>query len=357
MARAEITLSASALQHNLQIVQNHAPKSQVMVAVKADGYGHGIEWVSQTLKDADAFGVATINEANSLIQAGCDKQIVLLEGFIRADDAIVCADEGVACVIHHISQLEMIEGMELSKPLNVWLKIDSGMHRLGIQPHQFEKIYATIINDDRLNLLGIMTHLANADDLKDTTTLKQLERFDSLTTSIALPRSIANSAGILGWPQTHADVVRPGIMIYGASPFITEQRKKDLLKPVMTFRSELISINEFDTGDAIGYGGTWQCTEPTKIGVVAVGYGDGYPRHAPSGTPVLIHGKRVPLVGRVSMDMITIDLRTLPKAKIGDEVILWGEGLPAEEVADVVGTISYELFCRMTNRVTIKYID
>jgi len=227
------------------------------------------------------------------------------------------------------------------------------MHRLGFAPNEITAIYQRLQQCPHILLpIRLMSHLACADDQHNPTTDIQTQTFTSLVQNFKTEASLANSAGVLGWPQTHADWVRPGIMLYGVSPFTDSVGKKQGLQPVMELQSELISIQRCRQGDPIGYGGTWRCPRSTLIGIVAIGYADGYPRHAPSGTPVLVKSKRVPLVGRVSMDMIAVDLRNQPNARIGDPVILWGKNLPVEEIAYLSGTIAYELLCHINSRVT-----
>jgi len=248
----------------------------------------------------------------------------------------------------------MLERAPSDIPVVAWLKIDTGMHRLGFAPEAAAAAYARL--RDCRAVAGpprLMTHLANADDRADAYTEDQLARFDTATADLTGPRSIANSAGLLGWSAAQRDWVRPGIMLYGVSPFSDTEAGALGLRPVMTLHSELIAVNHYRRGDAIGYGGTWACPEDMPVGVVGIGYGDGYPRHAVSGTPVLLNGRTVELVGRVSMDMICVDLRTQPRARVGDPVVLWGQGLPVEVVADHASTIGYELLCSVTQRVTL----
>lgn len=353
MRRTEVSLDLSALRHNLQRLREAAPASRVMAAIKANGYGHGLERVARTLGDADALGVACVEEAVSLREVGIATPITLLEGFFHADELPLICQHHLDCVIHHVHQIEVLEQQPLSSPLKVWLKVDSGMHRLGIPATDCHQLWQRLVAINDIEVIGLMTHFANADDLNDPTTEQQLALFNKSCDELPGERTIANSAGILGWPQSHAEWNRPGISLYGVSPLLGGRGEQHGLRAVMTLRSELIAVNHLKQGDAIGYGGSWRCPEDMPVGVVAVGYGDGYPRHADSGTPVLVNGQRVPLVGRVSMDMITIDLRAMPQAKIGDEVVLWGKGLPVEEVAEHAATIPYELLCGVTGRVRI----
>ncbi|NIR31180.1 MAG: alanine racemase [Gammaproteobacteria bacterium] len=351
-ARAIVHLAA--LRHNLRRVRQSAPRCRVLAVVKANGYGHGAVRVARALSDAEGFAVAGIDEALELREAGVDARILLLSG-VHAGEALERACRyRLDVVVHHESQLEMLERARLEHPLEVWLKIDSGMHRLGVPPEQarsfWERLHACPQVDAHVRT---MTHLANADDRRDPTTRRQLETFRDATRDLDGERSIANSGGVLGWPDTQADWVRPGIMLYGISPFVGGTAANEGLEPGMTLTTRLIAVNRVPRGGAVGYGGTWVCPEDMPVGVAAIGYGDGYLRHLPSGTPVLVNGRRVPLVGRVSMDLITVDLRTQPQARPGDEVVLWGRGLPVEEIAEHAGTIPYELVCRVAQRVLI----
>ncbi|MDH5445243.1 MAG: alanine racemase [Gammaproteobacteria bacterium] len=363
MSRAtRAVIDLAALRHNLQISRQAAPNSKQMAIIKAHAYGHGMVRIAQALDEADAFGVAIIEEAIPLREAGISKPILLLEGFNSKQDLNLIRGYKLDCVIHHESQLKILESIE-GDPIKVWLKIDSGMHRLGFSPDIANEVYQRLLKCPSVSQpISLMTHLSNADDLADDFTEQQIRTFNEAigfknSSNEEIDCSIANSAGIMGWPSSHADWVRPGIMLYGVSPFISQATKQYDLKPVMTLKSELIAVNQYKKGDRIGYGGTWACPEDMPVGVVAIGYGDGYPRHAPSGTPVLVKDRPCQLVGRVSMDMLTIDLRHCSDAKPGDEVILWGKGLPIEKIADLSGTIAYELLCGVTNRVAFEYQD
>ena len=351
-AQAQINLHA--LRHNLQRVREAAPQSRVMAMVKANAYGHGMVRVARALVDAgaNALGVASVDEAIMLRDAGITAPITLLEGFFAPAELMLIQQHNFDVVIHHPAQLAILEATVLATPVTVWLKVDSGMHRLGFAAEQVFQVWQRLAACRSVRgHVRLMTHLASADDLASPQTLQQLACFNAATAEINAGRSIANSAAILGWPQTHDEWVRPGIMLYGASPFINDTAIAHDLKPVMTLTSELIAINHYKKGDAIGYAASWVCPHDMPVGVVAMGYGDGYPRHAVSGTPVLVNGKRVPLIGRVSMDMLSVDLSSQPQAHIGDAVTLWGEGLPVEEVARRASTISYQLLCGVTRRV------
>ncbi|RTZ72579.1 MAG: alanine racemase [Gammaproteobacteria bacterium] len=348
-----IEIDASALRHNLGVVRKHAPGSRVMAVIKADGYGHGMLEVAHALEDADALAVARVDEGVLLRQHQPSKRLLVLAGAHDRAEMEAAAQAGLEVVIHHAEQIEALSRAKLARPLGCWIKLDTGMHRLGFPPYEFRLRLEQLRELPAVaEVAGVLTHLANADDLGDDYTRTQLARFNEATGESLLPASVANSAGILGWPDTHAHWVRPGIMLYGASPFATPVQE---LEPVMSFRSRLIAVKEVAKGSPVGYGGEWVAPEEMRIGVAAAGYGDGYPREVPSGTPVLVRGQRVPRIGRVSMDTLILDLRELPHARVGDEVLLWGPGLPAEEIAAAANTIPYTLFCGITARVVRGY--
>jgi alanine racemase len=347
-----LQINCEALRHNLQRVREFAPHSKVMGMIKANAYGHGLIEVARALKDADAFGVAFLEEALALRAAGIQNSIVLMEGFFNAAELDQICRHDLEIVVHQYSQLEILEQNKLNKPLTVWLKIDTGLHRLGFLPKEVTAVWQRLRACN--NVQGephLLSHFASPDDLSKPTTLQQFDCFNTSIIGLNSPRSLANSAAIIAWPTIRCEWIRPGIMLYGVSPFTDKTGADYNLQPVMTLRSELIAIQPLQKGDAVGYGGVWTCPEDMRLGMVAIGYGDGYPRHAKNGTPVLVNGKITPLVGRVSMDMITVDLRTQPNAKIGDPVVLWGEGLPIELVARSADTIAYELLCSVTPRV------
>jgi len=352
-AQAHVDLIA--LQHNYQQVRKLTSPSKIMAMVKSDAYGHGLVQIAKSLTDVDAFGVACLNEALMLRKAKIVKRIVLTRGFSDVKELPLISKYGLDIVVHHESQIEILQTVKLNKPVSVWLKIDTGMHRLGFSQQEAGYAY------DRLSKISqvqqpiyIMTHLASADDLSKSATHKQLDCFKRFS-FYSNPKSIANSAAIINWPKSHADWVRPGIMLYGVSPLADKTGEETGLRPVMTLQSELIAVKKLARGDHIGYGGVWKCPENMPIGIVAIGYGDGYPRHAEIGTPVLVNGIRCQIAGRVSMDMLTVDLRNNPDAKCGDRVVLWGEGLPVEHIAKYANTIAYELLCSLTQRVQFIY--
>jgi len=352
------TIDLSAFRYNLQRAKALAPASKMLAVIKANAYGHGILNAAQGLKNADGFAVACLEEARQLREAGYQQTILLLEGVFQPQELAAVNKLSLEIVVHNSQQLEWLENSTLSTAIRIWLKIDTGMHRLGIPSKQFDQMYLRLqacINVD--NNIMLMTHLACADNRRDSYTAQQLSNFETIIEGVGAPESIANSAALMSLPATHKEWARPGIMLYGASPFTGSNSVEDDLKPVMTLRSQLIAVQHYQRGDKIGYSGSWSCPQDMPVGVVAIGYGDGYPRHAGSHTPVLINGIKTTLVGRVSMDMITVDLRNIPNAKVGDEVILWGEGLPVEIVAESLGSISYELLCHVTARVHIEVIE
>lgn len=356
--RVTATVDLSAIRHNLGRVRALAPQSKVMAAIKADGYGHGAVPVARTLAEAgvDAFAVACLEEAVTLRDAGIGTRIALLEGVLSREEALEAAALGLEIVIHDRWQLELLAGLAFEVPLAVWFKLDSGMHRLGFPLAEAGALLKAALAQPQWRLQGWITHLACADDLDSPMTATQISAFKATMAYLPGARSIANSAGLIAWPQARVDWVRPGLMLYGASP-LPNRTAADLdLKPAMQVASRLIAVHEIAAGETVGYGATYRCPETMRVGVVAVGYADGVHRILPTGAPVLIHGVRVPMIGRVSMDMITVDLRALPQAAVGDPVILWGNGLPAEEVATWAGTLAYELFCGLTSRVHYCYV-
>jgi len=346
-------IDLDACRYNLSIAKKAAPDSKCIAVIKANAYGHGMVEIAKALNDADMFGVARIGEAIQLREAGITVPVLLLEGFSSENELNLVRQHKLDCVIHNESQLDLLE-QSTGEKISVYLKIDSGMHRLGFNPDDVVDVMQRLKQNTNVNTpVKLMTHLANADDKQDDTTLKQIDVFyQSIESLSATETSIANSAGILGWPQSHTLWNRPGIMLYGVSPFIKGKASDHNLKPVMTLSSQLIAVKKLNKGDAVGYGGCYVCEKETMIGVVAVGYGDGYPRHAKTGTPVLVKG-------RVSMDMICVDLSLSEQgnAKVNDPVVLWGEGLPVEEIAESADTIAYELLCGVTNRVEFVYLD
>lgn len=358
MKTATAVISRRALRHNLQRVRQLAPHCRLVAVLKANAYGHGAIECANTFQDADCFGVARLAEAIALREAGIGKPILLLEGFFCADDLPLLAKYQLETVVHSVEQLVALEKADLPHPLTVWLKLDTGMHRLGVRPDQAEAIYQRLTQcTNAVQPINIMSHFCRADEPEANTTLSQLACFDAFANGKPGAQSIAASGGILLWPQAHRDQVRPGIILYGVSPLETETAAHFGLEPAMTLTSHLIAVREHKAGEAEGYGGIWTSERDTLLGVVALGYGDGYPRAAPYGTPVRVNGREVPLVGRVSMDMLTVDLGPDAQDRVGDEVILWGNALPVERIAQHSGISAYELITRVTQRLTLTYLD
>lgn len=355
---AYVHLDLDAARHNLAQVRRYAPHAKIMAVIKANAYGHGIKRVASALQNADAFAVARVDEGVKLRKAGFEQAITVLQGFVCIDELLLFCQHDLAAVVHTPQQIEMLRQVAGSQPLRIWLKMDTGMNRLGFKGKEFNKAYQALLACSSVQQpINLITHFANADDLLDDKTRRQIDLFNEAVRDYPGECSIANSAGIIGWPTINSghrtDWVRPGLMLYGCSPFAGKTGADFGLKPVMSLHSRLIAVKDVAAGETVGYSGTWLCETPTRLGVVSIGYGDGYHRHAASGTPVLVNGKRVPLIGRVSMDMITVDLNSQPHAQPGDPVLLWGDGLPIEEIARHADTIPYTLLCGITQRVQI----
>ena len=356
---ARVVIDVAALQHNLSRTRRLAPSSKVMAIVKADAYGHGIERVARSLSATDAFGVACLDEAEQLRLLGITLPILLLEGSYSAAELVRIQVLNLDIAVHHEYQLRMLELATLSAPVKVWLKIDSGMHRLGFHPAEAATVWQRLRQCQNVAVQPrLMTHFAAANERDNTMTGEQLRIFNSATAGIEAERSLANSAAILAWPATHANWVRPGLMLYGVSPLQNETAADLGLRPVMSLVSELISVKLLQRGDPVGYGAGWRCPEAMPVGIVAAGYADGYPRHAGSGTPIIINGQRAGIIGNTSMDMLAVDLRGVSNARVGDPVELWGANLPVEEIAQRAGTIPYELLCAVHKRLDFieKYV-
>ncbi len=353
----EAHINLTALANNLARVRMSAPNSKIMAVIKANAYGHGMLQVAKALAAADAFAVARLQEAVLLRQSGIKNEIAVLEGFNNATELKDFSHYELQAVVHQPAQIELLRRTQLEKPIQVWLKIDSGMHRMGVAPETVQACWKALQKIESVSIVRLMTHLASADDRRSKQTQQQLDVFKRATAGIKAETSIANSAGVLAWPQTHSDWVRPGIMLYGVSPFLDGWGVDEGLELVMSLMSRLIAVKRFKKGDAIGYGASWKCPEDMPIGVVSCGYGDGYPRHAAAGTLVMVNGIPIPLLGRVSMDSICVDLRQQPDAEVGDTVLLWGEGMPVEEIAQSATTIPYEVLCSVTQRVQFQYIS
>ena len=375
--RAWTIINLNALRKNLALVRALCPESRIIPVIKSNAYGHGMEQAARALKDTDTriatFAVATLEEALELKGLNLDVPILLLSGFVSAEELALCMENEIEPVIHSTYQVELLEKQwDLELPTNnrrLWLKHNSGMNRLGMPTESCLKAYAKLHEYPGTEFV-LMSHLACAGDMENPDsqeiTARQMDQFEQTYKSLIeaervdLPRSIAASAGILTLPDTHLDYVRPGVMLYGSSPLAGSTGEEIGLQPVMTLSSRLIAINQVSAGEFIGYNASYVCDRDTLVGVVSIGYGDGYPRSAANGTPVLVKTQsginRTRLIGRVSMDTITVDLTEIPDACINNEVILWGDDLCADEVAHAAGTIAYELFCKVTQRVTFEYV-
>jgi alanine racemase len=340
-----------ALRHNLALARALAPRSRLMAVVKADGYGHGLLRVAGALRAADAFAVLTLDDAVALRDAGYDHPILLLQGFYEPVELPEIAAHGLMLVIHESAQLDSLLAWRPPRPVDVHLKMNSGMNRLGLPPEQYRDAATRLMAWPGLGQLTLMTHFATADEPAGIGW--QMARFDNAVQGLSAPRSLANSAALVRHAAARSDWVRPGIMLYGVAPSV-ETAAGDLdLRPAMTLSSRIISVQQLAVGERLGYGGTFVAERATRVGVVACGYGDGYPRHAGTGTPILVDGVRTRTLGRLSMDSLYVDLSTLPAAGVGTPVTLWGEGLPAQEVASAAGTIAYQLLCGITRRVPV----
>lgn len=343
-------LDQNALANNLHIVRR-ATRARIMAVIKADAYGHGLLRVAEALAEADGFALLDIQDAVKLREAGYTQTILLLEGFFSAQDLPLLAEYDLSSVIHSDSQIALLDAYPKRDGLDVWLKVNSGMNRLGFKPEQVATAMEQLRAHAAVAEITLMTHFAHADEARGVS--EQLATFHRLACDYRVPRSLANSAALLRYPATHGDWVRPGIMLYGASPFADQSARELGLRPAMTLSSHILATQNLENGDEVGYGAQFRADRAMRIGIVACGYADGYPRHAPNGTPVLVDGQPARLVGRVSMDMLYVDLSALPQAGAGSRVVLWGAGMPVEEVARAAGTISYELLCGLTKRVPV----
>ncbi len=344
------TIALEALRHNYAAAKAAAPRSRVLAVVKANAYGHGLERAARALKDADGFGLIEIENAVRLRELGFTREVLLLEGFFEASELPVLAASNIATAVHSEEQLRMLKAFR-GGALDVYLKINTGMNRLGFPPEQAKAALSRLQETGAARSVTLMTHFANS-DVGDGIA-EAMRRFESATAGLALPRSLANTAAIFAHPATHADTVREGIALYGATPFADRSAAQLGVRPAMTLSSELIAVQDLAAGEAVGYGATYRAEAPHRVGVVACGYADGYPRSAPTGTPIVVGGVRTRTVGRVSMDLITVDLTPVPQARVGTPVTLWGEGIPIDELARSAGTNGYELMCRLAPRVKI----
>lgn len=345
-------VDTSALRHNLARVREIAPGSRILAVIKANAYGHGIVPAAVALAGADGFAVARLGEGIALRAAGLRHRVLLLEGVFSAEELAQAAHHGFDIMVHDAAQLALLEGDRGEARYNLWLKIDTGMNRLGFKPEQVPDALARLAAcKSVVKPLTLVTHLACADERDGEVTRRQLELFDRLTAGEPGERSMANSAATIGCARARGDWVRPGLMLYGVSPFADRSAAELGLKPAMTLMTRVISVKELAAGERVGYGGEWSAARTTRIAIAAAGYGDGYPRNTATGAPVLVNGRRATLVGRVSMDMIAVDVTGLPGVAVGDPVTLWGAGVPVEDVARAAGTIPYELICNVSQRV------
>ena len=345
-ARALIDLQA--LRHNYQLARE-VTGAKALAVIKADAYGHGAVRCAQALEDeADGFAVACIEEALELRDAGIRAPILLLEGFFTAQDELpLIVEHDLWCVVHSLWQLEEILDSALASPINVWLKLDTGMHRVGLHPADFQAAYQRLLASPNVAKVVLMSHFSRADELGCRRSEEQVAVFEAARAQLDAEVSLRNSPAVLGWPKVPSDWVRPGLMLYGSTPFEEAQALAERLQPVMTVESKVICVRELPAGEPVGYGARFITERPMRIGVVAMGYADGYPRHAPTGTPVWVGGQRSQLLGRVSMDMLCIDLTDVPQAGLGSSVELWGKNILASEVAAHAETIPYQIFCNL----------
>ena len=351
------TIDLAAVRHNYALAKRCAPGREAFAVVKANGYGHGVREVVTALHDeADGFAVASLEEAAEVRAMHSEARILLLEGCFVAEELPMAAQLRLDVVVQGEEQIAALLAASLPRPLNVWLKLDSGMHRLGLAPEAVRAAHARLRSAAQVAELNLLSHFACADERGHPLIEQQVEIFLELLDLDFDQRSLANSAALLTIPAAHMDWLRPGIMLYGATPFADLSAAELGLKPVMSLTAQLIAVREVAVGESVGYGASWVAERPSRIGTVSCGYADGYPRHAPSGTPLLVNGQRAPLVGRVSMDMLAVDLSDLPQAQIGDAVELWGAQLPVDEVAQAAGTIGYELLTKVTARVPRRYL-
>jgi alanine racemase len=346
-------IDTAALAHNLGVARAAAPNAKTLAVVKANAYGHGLTRAARALRASDGFAVLRVEEAVQLRSEGYTHPIVLLEGFFEPDELPEIARLRLRPVIHRTDQADIIARSKLSQRVDVLIKLNTGMNRLGINPKRLPETLATLRAAPHIGGITLMTHFASADEAGDSVE-QQLTRFQEATSGLSLPTSLANSAAILRHPQTHADWVRPGIMLYGASPFADQTGEEVGLLPAMTLKSKLISVQFVRKGEGVGYGARYIAERDMKIGIVACGYADGYPRHADTGTPILVGDQLTRTLGRVSMDMLNVDLTPVPTAHVGSNVTLWGVGLPVEHVATACGTISYELLTALAPRVRVE---
>ena len=352
---ASATINLDALRHNYRLAKQLSGDGQVIAVVKADAYSHGAIPCARALADiADAFAVACIEEAVELRDSGITNPVLLLGGFFDQSELPLIEQHQFEFVVHNHEQLEILKQHPFKTSIRVWLKMDSGMGRIGFCPEEYREVWQTLDELPFVDEIVLMSHFACADENDKGHAIKQLNTFNQMTLGLPGPRSFCNSAGLISLPEGRADWNRPGLLLYGVSPFLDSHPIEQQLQPVMEMSSAIVSVKEIPVGSSVGYGSNWIAKRPTRLGVIAMGYADGYPRHAENGTPILVNGQKMPLIGRVSMDMLAVDLTDLPDSKRGDKAILWGKDLPIEEVARKAGTIPYQLLCNL-NRVPVQY--
>lgn len=354
-------IDLDALRHNYRLACHCAPQSRSVAVIKADAYGHGATMCARALEgEVPAFAVASIDEALSLRSDGITKPIILLEGIFSADELALVDQYGLWISVHSQWQVETLLAFSPRQPIPVWLKVDSGMHRLGFSPDEVPTIWQQLVNAPQVTALHLMSHFATADARDGSYFNQQMAILTTLAERLNAPLCLANSPATLAWPTAHGDWNRPGVMLYGSDPLEVANEVSQQLRPVMSLRSEIIALRDIEVGEPVGYGGRWRAERRSTIAVVAAGYGDGYDRHAVDGTPVLINGKRCPIAGKVSMDMLTVDVTDVPDAAIGSEVVLWGSStcgavLSVDEVARYCDTISYTLLTGVLPRAPRHY--
>ena len=351
MRPLQVTVDTQALQQNFFHVKKLAPASKVMAVLKANAYGHGLIESAMALKEADGFAVLNLADAIDLREHGFEQKILLLEGFFAADEVNICANMNIEAVIHNHEQIQMIDQSRIKKLLDIHLKFNTGMNRLGFVYDKSSPLIDELLSHNKINNVTLMTHFATADEAAGID--QQMQHFLSICKGRNQLRSVANSAAIIRYPESHMEWVRPGIMLYGASPFSDQHVDKLQLKPVMTMSSEIIAVQHLKAGQSVGYGSMFQAKKNTRVGIVAAGYADGYPRHAPTGTPVIVDGARTKTLGRVSMDMLYVDITAMPNAGRGSNVELWGKKISVDEVAAHAGTVGYELLCAVSASIRV----
>ena len=355
MTEPMAVIDLAALQHNFSRVKTLAPRSKIIAMIKSNAYGHGLIHVAKALTKADAFGVARLTAALYLREAGISQDILLMPGFLAAEQLVTISQHNLQVVVHQPYQVELLLQANLQHLINIWLKIDTGMGRLGFMLADVEQYYKRLKTSKNIGEIRFITHFSSIDEIEHPNNTLQFSRLEEAKKILPGEWSAAKSAAISAFTNTHSEWVRPGLMLYGASPVNHKTSVELDLQPVMTLTAPVVSVRTLEKGESVGYGSRWTCPEIMPVAVIGIGYGDGYPRHAVQGTPVLLNGKLVPRIGRVCMDMIMVDLRGHEQVQPGDRAILWGRGLPAEIIAQHAETIAYELFCGVTCRVKFTY--